>query len=214
MNHRKIPETLAPTDSEWTTMSTDVLPPPAPINQEKIRQAVAMILEAVGEDPHREGLRDTPARVARMYTEIFSGLHQDAREVLATRFHVDHDEVVVVKDIPFYSACEHHLLPFYGHAHVAYLPEGGVVTGLSKLARLVEAYARRPQVQERLTNQIAETLDEELSAQGVLVMLEAEHLCMTMRGIQKPGSKTTTIASKGLFREDAERRREVLSLMR
>ncbi len=173
-----------------------------------------MILEAVGEDPHREGLRDTPARVARMYAEIFSGLHQDAREVLTTRFHVDHDEVVVVKDIPFYSACEHHLLPFYGHAHVAYLPEGGVVTGLSKLARLVEAYARRPQVQERLTNQIADTLDEELSAQGVLVMMEAEHLCMTMRGIQKPGSKTATITSRGLFREDAERRREVLSLMR
>ncbi|WP_207711416.1 GTP cyclohydrolase I FolE [Sulfobacillus harzensis] len=195
-------------------MSTSILPPPTPVDQEKIRQAVAMILEAVGEDPEREGLKDTPDRVARMYVEIFSGLRQDPREALATRFHVDHDEVVVVKNIPFYSACEHHLLPFYGVAHVAYLPSGGEVTGLSKLARLVEAYARRPQVQERLTNQIADTLEQELAAQGVLIMMEAEHLCMTMRGIQKPGSRTVTVASRGIYRDQADRRNEVLQLMR
>ncbi|MCL5116878.1 MAG: GTP cyclohydrolase I FolE [Firmicutes bacterium] len=173
-----------------------------------------MILEAVGENPERDGLLDTPARVARMYTEIFSGLHQDAREVLATRFQVDHDEVVLVRDIPFYSACEHHLLPFYGVAHVAYLPTGGVITGLSKLARLVDAYARRPQVQERMTDQIAETLEQELQPAGVLVMVEAEHLCMAMRGVQKPGSRTATISTRGVFRQEAQKRDEVLRLIR
>lgn len=213
MSNHEIPDNLNPVDHEWTTMSTDVLPNPQDVDEGKIRQAVTMILEAVGENPDREGLKDTPARVARMYAEIFAGLHHDARDVLETRFHVDHDEVVVVKDIPFYSACEHHLLPFYGVAHVAYIPQGGIVTGLSKLARLVEAYARRPQVQERLTNQIAETLHQELTPEGVMVSIEAEHLCMTMRGIQKPGSRTVTLASRGILREDSVKRHEVLGLM-
>ena len=186
----------------------------SPVDQAKIAQAVTMILEAVGEDPTREGLMDTPARVARMYAEIFSGLSMNPTDVLDTRFHVDHEEVVLVKDIPFYSACEHHLLPFFGTAHVAYLPQNHEVTGLSKLARLVEAYARRPQVQERLTNQIAETLSEALQASGTLVMIEAEHLCMSMRGIQKPGSKTITTAARGAFHTQPELRREVLELMR
>lgn len=212
MNDHKTPHNER--DSEWATLSTEVLPMPGPVDQAKIRQAVAMILEAVGEDPHREGLQETPARVARMYAEIFAGLHQDPRAVLATRFHVNHNEVVLVKDIPFYSACEHHLLPFYGVAHLAYLPSGGEVTGLSKLARLVEAFARRPQVQERMTDQIADTLAEELAPAGVLVMVEAEHLCMAMRGIQKPGSRTTTLSTRGVFREDAEQRAELLRLIR
>lgn len=212
MTDRKIPSKLMSAEPEWT-MSSEVLTAPEAIDQDKIRQAIWMILEAVGEDPAREGLRDTPARVARMYAEIFAGLHQDAREVLATRFHVDHNEIVLVKDIPFYSACEHHLLPFYGTAHVAYLPQGGVVTGLSKLARLVEAYARRPQVQERMTNQIADTLEEELKTVGTFVMVEAEHLCMSMRGIQKPGSRTITVAARGVFKNQIEMRDEVLRLI-
>lgn len=207
-------ESLTTPDDEWTTMSTDVLPPPTAVDLDKIRRAVTMILEAIGEDPHREGLMETPARVARMYAEIFRGLHEDARQVLETRFRVNHDEVVLVKDIPFYSACEHHLLPFYGHAHVAYLPTSGVVTGLSKLARLVEAFARRPQVQERLTDQIADTLTTELAPEGVLVVVEAEHLCMTMRGIQKPGSQTLTVSARGVFKTDTAQRAEVLRLIK
>lgn len=214
MNEQNNANKLADPDLEWTTMSSSIVPAPARVDQDKIRRAVTMILEAVGEDPAREGLLDTPARVARMYAEIFAGLHQDARDVLATRFRVDHDEVVLVKDIPFYSACEHHLLPFYGVAHVAYVPQGGVVTGLSKLARLVESYARRPQVQERLTDQIADTLMQELDAAGVLVMMEAEHLCMTMRGIQKPGSRTATISTRGDLKTNHEQRAEVLRLIK
>ncbi len=183
------------------------------VDHEKIEQAVRMILEAIGEDPDREGLQDTPARVARMYEEIFSGLHRDPSEVLSARFHVDHNEVVLVKDIPFYSACEHHLLPFFGQAHVAYLPRHGVVTGLSKLARLVDLVAKRPQIQERMTNIIADTLENDLDAAGVMVIIEAEHLCMTMRGIKKPGSKTVTIASRGAY-EDPDRQQEILRMLK
>jgi GTP cyclohydrolase I len=182
------------------------------VNREKVEQAVRMILEAIGENPDREGLHDTPARVARMYEEIFSGLHRDPSEVLSARFHVDHDEVVLVKDIPFYSSCEHHLLPFFGEAHVAYLPRHGVVTGLSKLARLVDIVAKRPQIQERMTNIIADTLENDLDAVGVMVVIEAEHLCMTMRGIKKPGSKTVTMASRGAY-EDSARQQEILRML-
>ncbi|WP_242968290.1 GTP cyclohydrolase I FolE [Sulfobacillus sp. hq2] len=182
------------------------------VDRQKIEAAVRMILEAVGEDPTREGLLETPARVARMYEEIFSGLHRDPAETLSARFHVDHNEVVLVKDIPFYSACEHHLLPFFGAAHVAYLPRHGVVTGLSKLARLVDLVAKRPQIQERMTNIVADTLEQELDAEGVMVVIEAEHLCMTMRGIKKPGSKTVTIASRGTY-EESSRQMEILRLL-
>ncbi len=183
-----------------------------PVNHQKIEEAVRMILEAIGEDPDREGLVETPARVARMYEEIFSGLNRDPSETLTARFHVDHNEVVLVKDIPFYSACEHHLLPFFGLAHVAYLPRHGVVTGLSKLARLVDLVAKRPQIQERMTNIVADTLEHDLEAAGVMVVIEAEHLCMTMRGIKKPGSKTVTIASRGAY-EDPQRQQEVLRML-
>ncbi|MDA8192616.1 MAG: GTP cyclohydrolase I FolE [Thermaerobacter sp.] len=190
---------------------------PSPLSVEidlaKAERAVRMILEAIGEDPDREGLRDTPKRVANMYAEIFAGLHRPAAEVLSARFHVNHNDFVLVKDIPFYSACEHHLLPFFGKAHVAYMPDGGEVTGLSKLARLVDRVARRPQIQERMTNEIADTLMDTLQPQGVMVILEAEHLCMTMRGIQKPGSQTLTIATRGIYHEE-DRRQEMLRLLR
>jgi GTP cyclohydrolase I len=184
----------------------------SPVDRKKVEQAVRMILEAIGEHPDREGLRDTPARVARMYEEIFAGLHRDPSEVLTARFHVDHDEVVLVKDIPFYSLCEHHLLPFFGEAHVAYLPRHGIVTGLSKLARLVDIVAKRPQIQERMTNIIADTLEHDLNAVGVMVVIEAEHLCMTMRGIKKPGSKTVTMASRGAY-EGSDRQQEILRML-
>ncbi|WAH39244.1 GTP cyclohydrolase I FolE [Alicyclobacillus dauci] len=180
----------------------------------KIEEAVRMILTAVGEDPNREGLLDTPSRVARMYQEIFSGLHSDPKEELSARFNVEHGEMVFVREIPFYSMCEHHLLPFYGHAHVAYLPHNNVVTGLSKLARLVDTVAKRPQVQERMTNQIADALAEELEAEGVMVVIDAEHLCMNMRGIKKPGSKTMTLAVRGRYESDLYMREEVLQLVR
>jgi len=185
-----------------------------PMDTARIEQAVRMILEAIGEDPDREGLVDTPARVARMYQEIFSGLHRDPQEELSARFHVEHGEVVLVRDIPFYSMCEHHLLPFFGTAHVAYLPHNNIVTGLSKLARLVDVVAKKPQVQERMTNEIADALSEALQAEGVLVVIDAEHLCMSMRGIRKPGSRTTTIAARGKYDEDARLREEVLHLIR
>ncbi|UOF89764.1 GTP cyclohydrolase I FolE [Fodinisporobacter ferrooxydans] len=184
------------------------------VDHSKIREAVRMILEAVGEDPEREGLQDTPARVARMYEEVFAGLHKDPSEQLNAIFNEDHDELVIVRDIPFYSMCEHHLIPFFGYAHVAYLPNNGKVTGLSKLARLVETVARRPQLQERITSTIADTVAEKLQASGVAVLVEAEHLCMAMRGVNKPGSKTVTTAFRGLYREDKEARSEVLSLLR
>ena len=172
------------------------------VNQTKIREAVGLLLEGIGEDAAREGLRETPDRIARMYGEIFSGMDQDAGEHLAKTFAVASNEMVLVKDITFYSICEHHLMPFYGKAHIAYLPEGRVV-GLSKLARTVEVYARRPQIQEQMTIQIAEALMEHLRPQGAMVMLEAEHMCMTMRGIKKPGSNTVTVAVRGAFADEA-----------
>ncbi len=184
------------------------------VDTARIEQAVRMMLEAIGEEPDREGLADTPARVARMYQEMFSGLHRDPKEELSARFHVEHEEVVIVRDIPFYSMCEHHLLPFFGVAHVAYLPHHHVVTGLSKLARLVDTVAKKPQVQERMTNEIADALAEALEAEGVLVLVDAEHLCMSMRGIRKPGSRTTTVATRGRYAEDPRERDEVLRLIR
>ena len=168
--------------------------------------AVRELLIAVGEDPDREGLRDTPARVARSYAEIFAGLNQDAAAVLSKTFDVGHDELVLVKDIELWSMCEHHLVPFTGVAHVGYIPqEGGRVTGLSKLARLVDVFARRPQIQERLTTQIADALTEVLQPRGVIVVVEAEHLCMTMRGVRKAGAKTITSAVRGQLRDPATR---------
>lgn len=181
------------------------------VNQEKIQLAVRMILEAVGEDPDREGLRDTPDRVARMYAEVFAGLRQNPADVLSARFEVGESELVLVRDIPFYSMCEHHLVPFYGKAHIAYVPRDGVVTGLSKLARLLEVYARRPQVQERLTVEVADTLYRELNAHGVFVMLQATHMCMSMRGVQKPGSSTLTKATRGNLTK--EQQHEILTML-
>ncbi len=182
--------------------------------QPKIEKAVKMILEAIGEDPEREGLRETPARVARMYEEIFSGLKECPETHLEKIFSEDHEEMIIVKDIPLYSMCEHHLLPFYGKAHVAYIPREGKVTGLSKLARVVEGFAKRPQLQERLTSQIADSIMDKLNAQGVLVVIEAEHMCMTFRGVKKPGSKTVTSAVRGLFRKSEATRSEAFSLIK
>lgn len=173
------------------------------IDQEKVRQAVRLLLEGIGEDADREGLLETPDRIARMYEEIYGGLEEDAAAHLQKTFHVDNNEMVVEKDITFYSTCEHHLLPFYGKAHIAYIPDGKVV-GLSKLARTVEVYARRPQIQEKLTGQIADALMEHLKPKGAIVMIEAEHMCMTMRGIKKPGSQTVTVAKRGEFLEEQE----------
>lgn len=184
------------------------------IDKAKIESAVRMILEAIGEDPDREGLLDTPVRVARMYDEIFCGLHQDPKEHLKVVFTEDHDEMVLVKDIPFYSMCEHHLLPFLGKAHVAYIPAQGKITGLSKLARVVETVAKRPQLQERLTSKVADLIMESLGARGVLVVVEAEHMCMTMRGVKKPGSYTTTSAVRGIFKTNQATRAEAFSLIR
>tara|TARA_B100000131_G_scaffold245850_1_gene238721 strand:+ start:191 stop:802 length:612 start_codon:yes stop_codon:yes gene_type:complete len=184
-----------------------------PVDIERIEAAVTEILEALGEDPQRDGLLRTPSRVAKMYAEVFAGLREDPEHHLEVQFEAGHDEMVMVKDIPFYSMCEHHLLPFVGQAHVAYVPgEHGKITGLSKLARLVEAYARRPQVQERLTSQVADKLMQALDPRGALVVIEAEHLCMSMRGVQKPGSLTLTSAVRGLFLSDATRA-EALQLL-
>lgn len=185
------------------------------MDKEKIVKAVEMILEAVGEDLDREGLRGTPERVANMYAELFGGLNQDASSHLRTCFVEDgHDEIVLVKDISFYSMCEHHLLPFYGKAHVAYLPAGGRIVGLSKLVRVIETVARRPQLQERLTSNVADIITEELKPKGVVVVVEAEHLCMSIRGVGKPGSATVTSAVRGLFRRNPSSRVEVFSLIR
>jgi len=181
------------------------------VDVDRIEKAVLEILEAIGEDPGRDGLVETPRRVARMYAEIFGGLHTDPGEHLVTVFEAEHDEMVLVRDIPMYSACEHHLLPWVGRAHVAYIPnDDGRVTGLSKLARVVDGFARRPQVQERLTGQIADTLEERLRPRGCMVVIEAEHLCMTMRGIRKPGSTTVTSAVRGLFRRNVATREEAM----
>ena len=183
------------------------------IDHEKIEQAVRLRLEGMGEDVNREGLLETPDRIARMCAEIYGGLYEDASVHLKKQFTVERNDIVVEKDITFYSVCEHHLLPFYGKAHIGYIPNGKVV-GLSKLARTVDVFARRPQIQEKLTSQIADALEESLNPQGVIVMLEAEHMCMTMRGIKKPGSKTITTVAKGIYKEDREERKEILSLMR
>ena len=181
-------------------------------DDEKIEQGVRMILEGIGEDPARGGLRETPARVARMYREVFAGIGQDAAQLVTVVEGADHDEMIMVRDIPIYSMCEHHLIPFSGKAHVAYIPnKQQQITGLSKIARVVDLLAKRPQVQERLTTQIAEALDEALSPRGVFVVIECEHLCMTMRGIKKPGSVTVTSAVRGLFRTDARTRQEAMS---
>ena len=180
----------------------------------RAERAVRELLFAVGEDPDRPGLRETPGRVARAYAETLAGMWQDPAEILSTTFAEDHDELVLVKDIPMYSTCEHHLVPFHGVAHVGYIPgDDGRVTGLSKLARLVEVYARRPQVQERMTGQIADALNAILQPRGVLVVIEAEHLCMAMRGIRKPGSSTVTSAVRGLFRDSPATRAEAMSLV-
>ncbi len=184
------------------------------MDKAKIEEGVRLILEGIGEDPDREGLLKTPARVARMYEEVFAGLTEDPRRHFETTFDEGHQEMVLVRDIPFYSMCEHHLVPFFGQAHVAYIPAAdGRICGLSKLARLVDAFAKRPQVQERLTSQIADTLVQELHPEGVLVVLEAEHLCMSMRGVKKPGSKTTTSAVRGIFERRHATRSEALSLI-
>ena len=182
------------------------------VNLEKVETGVRLILEAIGEDPEREGLRDTANRVARMYTEVFRGLHEDPRTHLQVVFDEQHDEMVLVKEVPFYSMCEHHLLPFHGKVHAAYISLGKVV-GLSKIARVIDAFARRPQVQERMTSQIADLLMEELDAQGVGVVVEASHTCMTMRGVQKPGAVMLTSAMRGVFKSDQATRSEFLSLV-
>ncbi|OHE82614.1 MAG: GTP cyclohydrolase I FolE [Verrucomicrobia bacterium GWF2_62_7] len=182
------------------------------VDQNKIEKAMREILEAVGEDPDREGLRETPARVARMYAEIFGHGDQDPREALGATFTEDHHEVVLVKDIPFYSMCEHHFMPFFGKAHVAYIPKGKIV-GISKLARVVEAYARRPQVQERMTSQIADLVNEMLRPNGVAVIIEAIHTCMTMRGVKKAGTSVVTSAMRGDFRKRITTRTEIMSLI-
>jgi GTP cyclohydrolase IA len=186
----------------------------AKVNHAQIEDAVRLLLEAVGENPNREGLLDTPKRVARMYEEIFAGLNQDPEEYFETIFGEDHEELVLVKDIPFYSMCEHHLVPFYGKAHVAYIPKGGKVTGLSKLARAVDAVAKRPQLQERITSTIANAIMNKLEPHGVMVVVEAEHMCMTMRGVKKPGSKTVTSAVRGTLAEDVNARAEILALIK
>ncbi len=200
-------------------MSTTPNPPaveppsePGPgVDHERVAAAVRELLAAIGEDVGREGLADTPDRVARMWAEVASGLHEDPRQHLRVTFEADHDEMVMVRDIPLYSMCEHHLVPFMGTAHVAYIPnDDGRVIGLSKIARLVDGYARRPQVQERLTSQVADALAESLQPKGVMVVVEAEHLCMAMRGVRKPGSSTVTSAVRGLFRSSVATRQEAM----
>jgi len=184
------------------------------VDQPRIERAIREILLAIGEDPGRDGLADTPARVARAYAEQFAGLRQRPEDVLTKVFDADHDEMVLVRDIELYSTCEHHLVPFFGVAHIGYIPnEKGQITGLSKLARLVDTYARRPQVQERMTSQIADALVANLEPRGVIVVIEAEHLCMSMRGVRKPGARTVTSAVRGVFRDSARTRAEAMSLV-
>jgi GTP cyclohydrolase IA len=184
------------------------------IDRVRVERAVRELLEAIGEDPDRDGLLRTPSRVADMFTEIFAGLTEDPASHLTVRFDADHDEMVMVRDIPLYSTCEHHLVPFIGKAHVAYIPgDDGRITGLSKLARLVEVYARRPQVQERLNSQVADMLQAQLKPRGVIAVMECEHMCMAMRGIQKVGAKTVTSAVRGIFQSDAKTRAEAMALI-
>lgn len=184
------------------------------MDKERIERAVREILLAIGEDPDRAGLVETPKRVANMYEEIFAGLHDDPRRHLKLFDEGNNDEMVVVRDIPMYSMCEHHLLPFIGKAHIAYIPSDGRVIGLSKLARIVDSFSKKPQLQERLTSQIADFLDKKLSPQGVAVVIEAEHLCMTMRGARAAGAKTQTSALRGSMRKDAKTRAEAMALLR
>ena len=196
---------------EWPSPAREFPALDTPMDLERIAKAVREILDAIGEDPDRDGLRDTPERVARMYAEICSGLHEEADTHLSVTFEAGHDEMVMVRDIALYSVCEHHIIPFIGKAHVAYIPgKDGRITGLSKLARLVDAFARRPQVQERLTAQVADEIDRTLQPRGVMVVVEAEHLCMTMRGVRKPGSTTVTSAVRGLFRTSVASREEAM----
>jgi len=193
---------------------TDVFEDKPGVDIERLEKAVREILLAIGEDPERDGLLRTPRRVAEMYGEIFSGLHEDPSRHLIVTFEANHDEMVLVRDIALYSMCEHHLAPFHGRAHVAYIPgDDGRLTGLSKLARLVDGFAKRPQVQERLTTQIADALVEVLQPRGAFVMIEAEHLCMSMRGVRKPGTLTLTSAVRGLFKDNAATRAEVMALL-
>jgi len=184
------------------------------IDQEKIRLAMEMMIEAIGEDGDREGLLDTPKRVAKMFAEIFSGIDEDPKVHLQTIFNIDHDEMVLVKDIGFYSMCEHHFLPFFGTVSVAYIPKNGKITGLSKLARVVDCIAKRPQLQERLTSSIADIIMECLEPEGVAVVVDAEHMCMSMRGVKKPGARTVTSAVRGIFRSDSKTRNEVFALIK
>ena len=183
------------------------------MDREKIMQGVKLILEGIGENPNREGLVDTPDRIARMYEEIFAGIHLDAKEPLSKTFHATDNEMIIEKDITFYSTCEHHLMPFYGKAHIAYIPNGKVV-GISKLARTLEVYAKRPQLQEQLTAQVADALMEYLNPLGAMVMIEAEHMCMTMRGVKKPGSKTVTFVCRGAFAEDEKLQQQFFALVK
>ena len=184
------------------------------LDKERIEKAVKEILLAVGEDPDREGLVDTPKRIANMYEEIFAGLNEDPGSYLEIHFQQEkYEELVLIKDIPFYSVCEHHLVPFFGKAHVGYLPRNGKLTGLSKLARVVDVVSKRPQLQERLTTIVADTVQKQLEPYGVIVVMEAEHMCMTMRGIKKPGSKTVTSAVRGVFATDPKSRSEVMSII-
>lgn len=183
------------------------------IDRDKIEQAVTLFLEGIGEDPDREGLLDTPKRISAMCEELFSGIGQDAAEHLSRTFKATNNEMVLEKEIPFYSVCEHHFLPFYGEVHIAYVPDGEVV-GLSKLARTVEVYARRAQIQEQMTAQIADDIMQHLKPKGVMVFVEAEHMCMTMRGIKKPGTKTSTFVARGVFSEDESLRNQFFTLIR
>ncbi len=184
------------------------------MDKKKIENAVKMILEAIGEDTKKHDLKDTPKRVAEMYEEIFAGVHQDPKKELEVVLDQKHNEIILLKGIPLYSVCEHHLLPFVGRAHVAYIPKGGRVTGLSKIARVVDVLAKRPQVQERLTTQIAEIIMSKLKPLGVMVVIEAEHLCMSMRGVKKPGTMTVTSAVRGIFKENPKTRSETLALIK
>jgi len=183
------------------------------IDKERIKKAVRELLSAIGEDPDREGLKETPDRIARMYEEIFAGLHKDAREEVKVFQEEQHEEMILVKDIPLYSVCEHHLLPFVGTAHVVYIPRKGRIMGLSKLARVVDTLAKKPQLQERLTTEVAEVIMDTMDPIGIAVVIEAEHLCMTMRGIKKPGSKTVTSAVRGIIKTDARTRSEAMALI-
>jgi len=204
----------SPEASEQRVRALTGVGPERTFDGDKVRAAVRMLLEAIGEDPDREGVRDTPDRVARSYDEIFAGLLVDPLEVLSVSFEEGHDEIVLVRDIEFHSMCEHHLVPFHGVAHVGYLPNAqGQVTGLSKLARVVDVCAKRPNLQERMTTMIADTLEQGLEPRGVIVVVEARHLCMEMRGVRKTGAVTITSAVRGRFREDARTRAEAMALL-